>query len=356
MKIIITAGGQGTKIWPFSRKESPKQFQKIIGDKSLFINNVEMLLNKFKPEDIFISTKKSYVSIVQKQAPQIPFDNLIIEPNIAKGRGPAEGLAFLTLSIKHPEEPFMLVQADCLYLPSKKYFETVAIMDQVVQKDRKFISGGLKPEFPVLGVDYLELGNRVDLQSDIEFFSVKSFLDRNQSYKGTEKMISERNAVIYTNISCWYPDLMLDAYKKYRPDWYEKLMEIKKVVDDFGKVEKIYSQMEAGVTEDVTRHVLEDGYVVMYPFKWVDIGTWDSIYKYLAKDNEVHVEGNVIALRSSGSLIKSTSKNKLIAVLGLENMVVIDTDDILFIAPRDKAAEIKDVQNELMEKGMERFL
>src|SRR5215471_2205016 len=108
MKIIVTAGGQGTKLWPYSRESKPKQFQPVIGDKSLYTDTIESLLKKFAPEDIFVSTKRKYIS---DQSPQIPLKNYIIEPDIAKDRGPGEGLAFLRLSVLHPDEPFFLVQA-----------------------------------------------------------------------------------------------------------------------------------------------------------------------------------------------------------------------------------------------------
>ena len=356
MKIIITAGGQGTKIWPFSRKDKPKQFQKIIGEQSLFTHNVQMLLNKFEPQDLYVSTKKMYVDIVKGQAPSIPVKNVIVEPDHANGRGPAEGFAFLILSVRYPNEPFMLVQADCLYLPTEKFLTTVDAMDIIVRRDRKFITGGHEPNFPVLGVDYLSLGEKVEANSDIEFYQVREFLDRKKGYQETLKMIEQKNAVIHTNLSCWFPDLMLNAYKKYKPDWYKALMEIKKVLDEEQEIDRIYSEMVFGSTEEVTRHVLEEGYAVMYSFKWVDIGTWDSVYEHLSSDKGVYKEGNIIALDSSGSLVKSANKDKLVAVLGLEDMVVVDTDDILFIAPRDKVGKVGDIQKELKEQGLDSFL
>src|SRR5689334_7362724 len=99
MKIIIVAGGQGTKLWPYSRDHQPKQFQPILGKKSLFTYNVETLLRKFAPEDIFVSTKRRFIKYVSEQAPQIPLRNYIVEPDIKKDRGPAEGLAILQLSL-----------------------------------------------------------------------------------------------------------------------------------------------------------------------------------------------------------------------------------------------------------------
>jgi len=359
MKMLVAAGGQGTKIWPLSTRKNPKQFQKVIGDESLFTKNISMLLKKYAPEDIFISTKQMYKMLAREQAPAIPEENYILEPDAPQGRGPAEGFAFLVLSMKCPEEPFSIMQADCLYLPPEQYLATLEVMERIVRREKKLISGGFEPGFPVLGVDYLLLGDEVASDEGVGVFRVKKFLGRKNDLAETSDMLKTEKAVIHTNLNTWFPDLMLEAYKRYKPQWHEKLMEIKEVLEsggDFETIEAIYGLMDKGSTEEVTRHVFEEGFIVTYPFKWVDIGTWDSVYRHLSSKNEVYAEGKVVALDSSGTLVKSSNPEKLIAVLGLEDMVIVDTDDILFIAPRDKVGNIKDVHQALLDKDLEKFL
>ena len=359
MKILIAAGGKGTKLWPLSTKENPKQFQKIIGDKTLFARNVEMLLKKYKPEDIYVSTKQMYKKVIKEQPPEIPEENLIIEPDAFRGRGPAEGFAFLKMFLVHPDEVFTLLQADCLYIPEETYLETIEMMEKVVLRDKKLISGGLQPKHPMIGVDYLALDEVVEEGGGAKIYSVKKFLGRKQTLDETQAMIEKEKAVIHVNINTWTPKLMLDAYKEIRPDWCRKLTEIKNILgteDEEKKIKEIFNTMEVGSTEEVTKHVFEKGYIVEFPFKWVDIGSWDSVYQHQAKNNEVYIEGNVVSLDSSGTLVKSTSKDKLIAILGLEDMVVVDSDEVLFIAPRDKVGQTKDIHDELKKKGLEKFL
>lgn len=359
MKFIISAGGQGTKIWPYSRKSKPKQFQTLVGTKSLFTYNIDVLLEEFPPEDIFISTKKQYVALALEQAPKIPIKNYIIEPDIAKNRGPAEGFAFLKLSLMHPNEPFMIVQVDDIRLPKRLYLDMIYDLDRLVRRDKKFITGGIKPEFPVLGVDYMEIGERINLNTSQKIYKVKKFLGRETEYSKTKKIIEQKDVLIHCNHACWYPDLMLDAYRKYRPDWYEKLMEIKQVIgttNEEEKIEKIYAQMEEGATELVTTNIFAEGYLIALPFKWVDIGTWNSLYEYVSESGGKHLEGNVIALDSIGTLVRNTNKDKLIATFGLKDMVIIDTEDILLIIPRDKADKIGEVQKEIKKQNLEQYL
>ncbi len=359
MKILVLAGGQGTKIWPLSTKKYPKQFQKVISEHSLLTHNINMLLKRHRPEDIYISTKKMYEKLVEEQAPRIPKENYILEPDIVRGRGPAEGFAFLKLMLVCPQEVFTILQADCLYLPEDKYLNTLEVMEKVVRRDKKMMSGGLVPKYPVLGVDYLLLGEKIESENGVDVHKVEKFLSRKEGFEETEEMIRKRKAVIHVNINTWTPTLMLEAYKEFSPDWHEKLMEIKKVLEEGGdakKIENIFNKMEKGSTEEVTRHIFEKGYIVTFPFKWVDVGTWDSVYQHLARKNETYTEGNVVALDSSGTLVKSSKPEKLIAVLGLRDMVVVDTEEVLFIAPREKAGQIKDIHEELKVQGLDEFL
>ena len=362
MKLIVTAGGQGTKLWPYSRENKPKQFQPVVGDKSLYTETIETLLKKFEPEDIFISTKRKFIKFISEQSPQIPLRNYIIEPDAAKDRGPGEGLAFLRLSLLHPDEPFFVVQADCIREPEEAFLQMVEEAGKIVERDKKYITGGLKATEPNMGVDYMQLGKRVD-NSKEEMYEVEAFLGRKSSYGETKKLIEDFHIVTHCNHSCWYPELMLEAYKTYRPDWYEALMKIKDALDKPGEdvaIEEIYETMEKGATEEVTRQVMQngDGRIILLPFKWTDIGTWGSVYEFFVDGDGMgnYKDGHVVAIDSAGSLIKTSNGQKLIAVAGVEDMVIVDTDDILLVIPKDKIEKIKELQAKLKEGNETEYL
>jgi len=362
MKIIVTAGGQGTKLWPYSRESKPKQFQPVVGDNSLYTDTINALLKKFAPEDIFISTKRKFIKYISEQSPQIPLKNYIIEPNVAKDRGPGEGLAFLRLSVSFPDEPFFLVQADCVRLPEDKFLQMIEDAGKLVERDKKYISGGIKATEPDLGVDYLQLGERVQNDTKQEVYVIDAFLGRKSSYRETRDLIENYHIVTHCNHSCWYPGAMLEAYQKYRPDWYEALMRIKEVLDKPGEdaaIEEIYSTMEKGATEEVTKHVMEAGEarIILLPFKWVDVGTWGSVYEFFADGSgDNYTDGQVVTVDTTGSLIKTSSDKKLIAVAGVEDLVIVDTDDVLLIVPKDRIEKIKEIQAVLADKGEKEYL
>jgi mannose-1-phosphate guanylyltransferase len=362
MKIIVTAGGQGTKLWPYSREDKPKQFQPVVGDKSLYTETIDTLLKKFAPEDIFISTKRKFIKYISEQSPQIPLKNYIIEPDVAKDRGPGEGLAFLKLSVYYPDEPFFVVQADCVRKPEEAFLQMIEEAGKIVERDKKYITGGLKATEPNMGVDYLQLGEKV-AGSKQEMYEVQDFLGRKSSYRETKELIENFHIVTHCNHSCWYPGLMLEAYKQYRPDWYEALMKMKDVLDKPGEdaaIEEIYETMEKGATEEVTKHLMKNGdaRIILLPFKWTDIGTWGSVYEFFVDGDDTgnYKDGRVVAVDTTGSLVKTSNDKKLVAVAGLEDVVVVDTDDVLLVIAKDKIEKIKEIQAALKEEGDKEYL
>jgi len=361
MKIIVTAGGQGTKLWPYSREDRPKQFQPIVGDITPYQQTILTLLKKFAPEDIFISTKRKFIKYASEQSPQIPLKNYIIEPDAKKDRGPAEGLAFLRLSMLFPDEPFFLVQSDCAHTPEDAFLQMIEDAGILVARDRKFISGGMKATEPDLGVDYLSLGQRIDHNLNQEVYAVDSFIGRKASHAETKRLIENFHIVKHCNHSCWYPDQMLEAYKQYRPDWYDALMRMREAIDQPGEdvaIEAIYADMEAGPTEEVTKHVMKDAQIMLLPYKWTDIGTWGSVYDYFADGdgNSNYEDGTVVTIDSKGSIIKASNDKKLVAVAGLDDIVIIDTDDVLLVIPVNKIEKIKEIQAVLQQQDRRGYL
>ncbi len=357
MKILIVAGGQGTKMWPYSRVDKPKQFQPIIGDETPYEHNINILLKEFAPEDIYISTKRKFIKYVSEQSPQIPLKNYIIEPDIAKDRGPGEGLAFLKLDMVHPDEPFFMVQSDCYREPAEGFLDMIKQAERLVIKHKKLITGGIKATEATAGVDYLQLGK--DLGNNA--FAIDTFLFRKDTLKETRELVQNFHVVTHCNHMCWYPGLALEAYKKYRPDWYGKLMQIREAIDKPGEhetIERLYGEMEKGSTEEVTTFVMDagDAMVILLPYKWTDLGTWSSLYDYFADGTENYEDGNVLTVDSAGSLVKTSHKDKLIAVAGVEDLVVVDTDDVLLVVSKDKIEKIKDLQTRLTETDATEYL
>lgn len=357
MKFLITAGGQGTKLWPYSTKSEPKQFQPILGQKSLYQHNIDVLLNSYDASDIFVVTKKSYLHYIEEQTPQIPKENRFIEPDIRRDRGPAEGLAALRLQMLFPDEPFMIVQSDCIREPSDRYLTTVAEIERMVLETGKFVTGGLKTEQPIVGIDYLALGKKIPTKSGIKVHEIANFVWRPQTMAEIEKVIQGAEIITHSNHMAWYPDKFLNAYKQYRPDWYDALMRIKEVIDDEAKVDQIYAEMDKGATEVVTANLMDKGeaIAVVLPYKWSDIGSWSSLYDYFADEGQNYIDAKALVLDSNNSIVKGQGK-RLIALLGVDNIAVIETDNALLVVDRSRSADVGMIIDELGNRGLEEYL
>ncbi len=361
MKIMIVAGGQGTKLWPYSRSDKPKQFQPIIGDKSSYQEVIETLLTAFSAEDIFISTKQKFIKYVSEQSPQIPLRNYIVEPDAALDRGPGEGLAFMRLAMLHPEEPVFYVQADMVREPREKFIDMIKAAEKVVTETGRYVTGGLKATEANMGADYLEIGESVDA-GDVEAYIIDKFHYRKSTVRETRELVENFRVVTHWNHLCWYPSKILEAYKQYRPDWYEALMKIRDAMDKPGEqeaVRAIYETMAKGPTEDVTRNIMDSGeaVVLLLPFRNTDVGTWESVRQFSEDDSGNHIDGaHVMAINTTGTLIKTRAKNKLIAVAGVKDLIVVDSDDVLLVIPRDDIDKIKELQVMIGEKEADDYL
>lgn len=347
---VIICGGFGTKMWPVSREHAPKHFLPLIGEKSLFQVNYEALRSAFKPEEIYVSTNEDQMRMAVKQEPEIPEGNFILEPEM-RNQGPATGLIAATLmKLGKGDEPFMIIQADVLREPTEKFIEMIKACDELARKNSKYITGGFRPDFPVMGVDYLVKGSRVSEEGGVGIYNIDKFVWRG-SKEQTEDFIKKPEALVHANHTCMTPKNLLAVLQKYKPEWYGPLMEIVN-----GKeVREEYLKMPPGPIEDVTQKVYEAGeaLVVELPFKWVDFGTFESLDKYLKEKGLYKVGENVVDLNGKNNFVKLDDPNKVVALIGVDNLIIIDTGDALLICDKTQSGQVGDARKEVEKRGFE---
>src|SRR5260221_188641 len=234
-------------------------------------------------------------------------------------------------------------------------------IEQLVKNEKKLVSGGNRPLYPDVGSDYLQLGRNIEAIHKLEVYEVDKFVNRLGDYTQTKQLIENFKVSTHCNHYTWYPELLMNSFKKYRPDWHTILMKIKEVIgteNEYEKVKELYAEFEPGRMESISEQLFNDGkgLIVILPFKWTHISNWSDIYEYSVKaPGDVHADGNVIDIDSKNTLIKG-KKNKLIATIGLDNIIVVDTDDILLICSKDRTVDIKKILDKLKEKDMKELL
>lgn len=346
---VIICGGFGTKLWPISREHKPKHFLSLIGGKSLFQLNYEALRTKFKPEEIYVSTNQDQMELARKQVPDISQENYILEPEM-RNQGPATGLIAAFLTKKGlADEPFMLVQADDIREPVEGFIKMIMDCDSLARRETKYITGGFHPEFPLMGVDYLIKGDRISSEGEVGIYNIKKFIWRG-SNEETIEIIKDPNALIHTNHTCMTPKNLLNMLQKYKPEWYEPLSNIIGGAD----IKTEYAKMPPGPLEDVTQKLYENGeaLVVELPFKWYDFGTFDSLYKYLVEKGLYKASETVVDLDGKNNFVKLDDPNKIVALVGVDNLIVVDTGDTLLICNNNATGKVGEARREVEKRKL----
>jgi mannose-1-phosphate guanylyltransferase len=352
MKPVIICGGIGSKMWPMSRSTMPKHFLPLINGKSLFQLNYEALRQKFQPSDIYLQTNEVQAKIAKSQEPEIPEENIFIEPEM-RNQGPATGFAAAQLIKKgFGDEPFILVQADVLREPAEKFLDMIGEDEKLSKEGDKYITGGFVPGSIVRGVDYLVKGNLVSEENGVKIFEVADYIDRTEEdkikeYLGTDKLL------LHANHTSMTPNNLLKMYQKYKMEWYEPLV----VISQGGDVPTEYAKMPKAGIEEVTKLVYKNGeaLVVELPFDWVDFGTWESVANYMQEKGMYKLDGDTIEIESNNNFIFKKDK-KYIATVGVENLVVIDTGDALLITKKDQTGKVGQVVDKLKEENRNELL
>lgn len=357
MKPVLICGGVGKKMWPLSRKKLPKHFLPLFRGKSLYEINYGVLLKKFKPEEIYIQTTKEQAKTALEQAPGVPRRNCFVEPEL-RDTGPAMGFMALKLLMIDPDESFMTVQVDVLREPANAFLGMIDLCDSLIREKGKLITGGVRPDYPIMGVDYFITGKKFLKRGRMKIFEKIKYVDRNEGRKKIETYVEQRIVMTHANHYSWTPRLLLEAYKKYTPDWHRSLKRIQAALvnrDGEEKIRREYTKMRKDRIERVGKFALADGYVIEVPFKWFDFGTWESFFRYEVGKKQYSPGENFFELDSENCFIKKDDK-KFVALLGTKGLFVVDTPDGLLVCDENYNGQVGEIVKHLRKKGKEEYL
>jgi len=354
VKPVLICGGIGKKMWPASRSKMPKHFLPLFKGKSLFRLNYETLRLKFAPDEIYVQTTPPQAKIAQKQAPEIPRQNYFIEPEM-RNHGPAMGFMAAKLLTLAPDEPFIIVQTDVIRQPPKKFIEMIEECDFLVKKEGKLITGGIRPKYAVMGVDYLIASLRPKRSRGMMIYQMEKWLGRDTKER-VEKYLQRKAVFLHANHYSWTPRLLLAAYQKHAPEWYRPLQKIIRAFGKQGEKKKVaqeYARMPADGVERVTRHELVNGYVIEVPFEWIDFGTWESLALFMSQKGGGHK--NLFEADAENCFLQ-VPPHKFVALIGVKDLVIVDTADALLVCRRDQSGRVGEVVEYLRQKNKGQWL
>lgn len=357
MNIIIFAGGQGTRLWPASRANKPKQFLKLVGNKTLLEQTYQRIKAKFKPEQVFIATSANYVNYIKGQLPKVPLKNFSLEP-MRKNRGPALGLAVLVMQHQSKDDIFATAWSDDHIANPKLYLQTLSEAGKLAKSQPgKIIAIGVKPTMPSPAFCYIQHGKSFEKKSSA--FEVKKFTDK-PTQKQAQKFVDSGNYLWNTGYFVSTGSNILRLYKKYYPKSYEVLMQIAPYIGtpkQAKMIKKYYPKLESFDFEDILRKQPKELAVVPAEFGWADVGRWAVIKDIQSKSEENLSLGNTVVYDTVGSLVYNYNPKQIVTTLHVDNLVIINTPEALLVANKDNTEQLKDLIKILeQDKKLKKFL
>jgi len=346
MKIIILAGGGGTRLWPLSREKKPKQFCQIVGEKTMFEQTVERFLQDFDIKDIYVCLNKDLAQTAQSLMPSILQENYIIEPE-KRDTAPAMGLIAAKLYLDFPDEPIAYIPSDHSITDVDKFIRMIKRADELIWQTGKMFDIAIHPTFPSTVLGYTRIGKKTELSSNgIQIFEFKGHTEKPE-FEIAKQYLEDGDCLWHANYYMWTPRKILEAFKDYSPGHYVYLEQIVEALgaQDSEKANWAFSQMEKtsfdyAITEKISP---ENVLIIKGDFGWSDVGAFDVLYeaqKSKGDKNGNVVKGNYISKDSANNLIYGKA-NKLIAGIEIEDLIIIDTDDVLLVCPKSKAQKVK---------------
>lgn len=352
MKAVIFAGGVGTRLWPLSRQKSPKQFEKIVGDKSTVQLAVERLMPDFNYKDIYLSTGKQYVELVKKQLPNIPSENIIGEPQM-RDVGPAVGLMTAILNKLTPNEPFAILWSDHLVRETKLFKKILMSSGEIVKKEKdKIVFIGQAPRFASQNLGWIEFGKKLKSCNRIEFNEFKSFRYRPDA-ELAEKFFNSGKYAWNLGYFVTTPRFLLAQYKKFVPEMHRQLFRIIKSwgKNDFNsRLEKIYPKLENIHFDNAILEKLErnKAYVVAENIGWSDVGAWEALKEALQTGPAQNVtKGKMILTDCEDNLIYNYT-DQTISAIDVSGMLIVNTKDVLLVCDKNSVPKIKNLVKSLI--------
>ncbi|WP_103664293.1 mannose-1-phosphate guanylyltransferase [Gracilimonas amylolytica] len=347
---VIMAGGSGTRFWPRSTKELPKQFLSLFGEGTMIQNTARRVESMIPQENILVVTNDNYLDIVKDQLPSVPEENIIGEP-VAKNTAPCVAIAAQLLYKKDPEAVMVVLPADHHIEDPDAFKRYLTSAVEKAKSGSNLVTIGIEPDRPETGYGYIQGDDSgSEKVSGNDIYSVKAFKEK-PDLDTAKQFIKEGNYYWNSGMFIWSAKTILDEFSKHLPDMYKLIEQANDgLYEDQHKesIDQFYHSCESiSIDYGIMEHAREV-FVVPGEFGWNDVGSWTAVYDLGEKDDS----GNVI--NTDASTLSETTNSyaysksgKMISLVGLDNVAVVETDDAILVCKLDKAQNVKDIVEQL---------
>lgn len=347
---MLMAGGGGTRLWPMSRQDKPKQLLPLVEEESMFKVSVNRLAPLFTPDRIYVVTSRKYVDALRRDAPEIPEENFVIEP-YGKDNGPAAGLGIITIYKRDPSATIAYLTTDH-HITKKETFRDVLGAACELAQQGKIVTLGISPSYPATEFGYIRQGKELPKINGFIPYETLGFTEKPNVVTATSFLASGEYSW-NSGMFIWTAEQALNEFKRQQPQMYAHLMEIYESVDthDYeSRLESVWGEIKKISIDYAIMEGAQNLAVIPVDIGWNDIGSWSALFEVLKLDKfgncfKGSKAGDKVILDTRNTLVYS---EKLTVTIGVEDIIVIETPDALLICHKDRAQDVKEVVNHLL--------
>lgn len=354
---LIMAGGGGTRLWPMSRQDTPKQLLPLVEDLSMFRTSVERLAPLFTPEQVYVVTGRKYLNALREEAPQIPERNYIVEP-YGKESGPAAGLGLTVIQKRDSEATVAILTADHHITKKDKFRDALAAAHDLAQKGY-IVTLGISPSYPATGFGYIRQGEEICQINGFGCYDSKGFTEKPNVVTATSFLASGEYSW-NSGMFIWKASQAMDEFKRQQKEMYDCFMTLTSAVDTHEyehKLEDIWEKITKISLDYAVMEGAEKMAVIPTDIGWNDVGSWSSMYEVLKLDKFGNgfkgKQPERVILDTQNTLIYS---DKLIVTIGVEDLILVETPDAILLCHKDRTQDVKEVVNHLLRTKNYRYL
>lgn len=362
MKIVIRAGGLGTRLWPLSRQNNPKQFQALLGDKTMVRTTYERIVGLLnQPADLFISINELMVKRLKLEIPEVPLSNIIVETE-CRNTGPAMCLEVCYLQkYCQPDDIIASLPSDDYISNNEAFADLLRSSEQFLHQNPDYIlTPAVKPTVIDTGYSYLRAGQNLQNIGQESIFVVNDVVEKpNEDY--CRELINSGVYYCHTGMYIWRLQTIADLFTQFQPGMYQTCQKVVDLLIHYGNNEQIrqlYSQLEKmSIESAITDKVDKLAMSVSNRVGWSDLGKWPILYNILSDGTGSNVmKGQIVSRESKNNLVFCNLVDKLVVINDVSDLVVVDTGDVLFISSLKSANNIKDIIEDLKQRGLQKYI
>ncbi len=363
---VIMAGGVGSRLWPLSRKQKPKQFLDFLGDGSMIGKTIERLKGLVPIENIMVVTNQTGAELTQECVPELNPCNIIVEP-AGKNTAPCIALATAYIKKRNPNSTTIVLPADHLILNTERFQETLKASVEIANRSFALVTLGIKPTRPETGYGYIqadekknELLNTIESMFDVKAHKVKTFAEK-PDQETALTFLKSGGFLWNSGVFIWHNSSISREFEQNMPELYKDMTAIEEVIgssDEKETIEKIYTWTHSISIDYGIMEKADPVFVIESTFDWSDLGSWDEVAKLREQehsDDKKHEEGMLQKVDADHTIVMKPD-NKAVAIIGADDLIVVDTKDALLICKRGESQKVKAVVDTLKRKQHDDYI